>query len=154
MGMVPWLRVKDICMKERLCCAQLSFQGNMVDNDTCESDDIWLVLSFPKCFRRPSPTWPTEACTCRKYVNLSLLFRAVLFSQAVSLCSCHVSFEWMTVAFNIVHFESSPKWCTYSAVWLLHGWCHVKLLPSQCTFCVHHRTMHQFTMSLHLKPHT
>ena len=32
-GMVPWLRVKDICMKERLCCAQLSFQGNMVDND-------------------------------------------------------------------------------------------------------------------------
>ena len=22
-----------------------------------------------------------------------------------------------------------PKWCTYSAVWPLHGWCHVKLLP-------------------------
>ena len=29
--------------------------------------------------------------------------------------------------------------------WLLHGWCHVKLLPFWRTFCVHHTTMHQFT---------
>ena len=28
----------------------------------------------------------------------------------------------------------------------------MKLLPSRCTFCVHHTTMHQFTVSLHLKP--
>ena len=37
-------------------------------------------------------------------------------------------------------FEYPPKWCTYSAVWLLHGWCHVKLLPSRrvlCTPCNH-----------------
>ena len=27
-------------------------------------------------------------------------------------------------------FEYAPKWCTYSAVWSLYGWCHVKLLPS------------------------
>ena len=27
--------------------------------------------------------------------------------------------------------------CTYSAIWLLHGWCHVKLLPSRLTFYVH-----------------
>jgi len=24
----------------------------------------------------------------------------------------------------------STKWCTYSIIWLLHGWCHLKLLPS------------------------
>ena len=26
-------------------------------------------------------------------------------------------------------------WCTYSTVWLLHGWCHMKLLPSQHVLC-------------------
>ena len=29
-----------------------------------------------------------------------------------------------------------PKWCTDSVVWLLHGWCHVKLPPSWRKFCV------------------
>ena len=33
-------------------------------------------------------------------------------------------------------------WSCYSAVWLLHGWCHVKPLPSRRKFCVHHTTMH------------
>ena len=40
----------------------------------------------------------------------------------------------------------------HSAVWLLYGWCHMKLLPSQRKFCVHHSTMHQFIVSLYLKP--
>ena len=31
---------------------------------------------------------------------------------------------------------------TASAFCLLHGWCRVKLLPSQCRFCVHHTSMH------------
>ena len=30
-------------------------------------------------------------------------------------------------------------------------WVHVL---TSCTFCVHQRTMHQFTVSLHAKPHT
>ena len=42
---------------------------------------------------------------------------------------------------------------SYSAIWLLHGWCHVKLLPSRRTICVHQTTMHQFTVSLHAGPH-
>jgi len=46
------------------------------------------------------------------------------------------------------------KLCTYSTVWLLYGWYHIKLLPSLCTFCEHHTTMHHFTVSLHSKPHT
>ena len=40
----------------------------------------------------------------------------------------------------------------HNAVWLLYGWCHIKLLLSQHKFCVHHSTMHQFIVSLYLKP--
>ena len=51
--------------------------------------------------------------------------------------------------------EYPPKWWTSLQLWwLLHGWCHVKLLSSRRTFCVHRATMHQFKMSLHSKPHT
>ena len=47
------------------------------------------------------------------------------------------------------HFEYPPKvGYIYSGIWLLHSSCHVKLLPSRRTFCVHHTTMHQFTASL------
>ena len=42
----------------------------------------------------------------------------------------------------------------YSAVRLLHGWCHVKRLPSRRTFCVLLPSMHQFTVSLYSKSHT
>ena len=31
-------------------------------------------------------------------------------------------------------------------VWLLYGWCHVKLPPSRRKFCVHRSAMHQFTV--------
>ena len=52
---------------------------------------------------------------------------------------------WMSDCSLTQHdFGYSLKWCTNNAVWLLHGWCHVKLLPSWCTFCVHHTIMHQF----------
>ena len=38
---------------------------------------------------------------------------------------------------------------------LVHGcMAYVKLLPSRHTFCVHHTTMHQFTVSLRSEPHT
>ena len=39
-----------------------------------------------------------------------------------------------------------------SSIWLLYGWCRVKLLPSRRMFCVHHTTMHQFTASTYSKP--
>ena len=53
----------------------------------------------------------------------------------------------------IAHSDYPHKWCTDSTVWLLHRWCHVKLLPSWHKVCVLHSTMHQFTVSLHSKPH-
>ena len=40
---------------------------------------------------------------------------------------------------------SAPKQTHCALVvcdWLLHGWCHVNLLPFRRTFCVHHTTMH------------
>ena len=37
--------------------------------------------------------------------------------------------------FFMAHFEYPPEWCTDSTVWLLHGWCHGKLLLSQCILC-------------------
>ena len=41
-----------------------------------------------------------------------------------------------------------------SAVYLLHGWCHVKLLSSRRKFCAYHTIVHHFTVSLHSKPHS
>ena len=35
---------------------------------------------------------------------------------------------------------------TYSVIWLLHGWCDVKLLPSWRTFCVYHTNVHEFNV--------
>ena len=57
------------------------------------------------------------------------------------LRSRHVQL-WRTLTLHSAFFEYPLKWCAYSAVWLLHGWCHVKLLSSRRTFCVHHTTMH------------
>ena len=46
---------------------------------------------------------------------------------------------WMSDCSLTQHvLEYSLKWCTYSAVWLLPGWRHVKLLPSRRMFCVDH----------------
>ena len=42
----------------------------------------------------------------------------------------------------------------YSAVQLLTCWCHLKVLPSRRTFCVHHTTIRQFTVSLYSTPYT
>ena len=43
---------------------------------------------------------------------------------------------------------------SYSTIWMLLNWCHLKLLSSWRTFCVHHTAMHQFTVSFYLKTHT
>jgi len=61
--------------------------------------------------------------------------------------------EWVTASFySSFVFLYARKWITDGAVWFLHCWCHVKLLPSRGKFCVHQSTMHQFTVSLHSKP--
>ena len=51
---------------------------------------------------------------------------------------------------HCAHNLCDSEWVRTHIIWLFHGWCQVKLLPSPCTFCVQHTTMYQFTVSLHL----
>ena len=75
-------------------------------------------------------------------------------------------FTMATIVLSFLRLHSSRMWhwmstqCIlnihlpgYSTVWLLYGWCHLKLLLSWCKFCVRHRTMHQFLMSPYSEPH-
>ena len=60
------------------------------------------------------------------------LYSAVLRSRAHSLrCCCMWFWKKCLSLFLKRVFEYPPKWCIYSATWLLHGWCRVKLLPSR-----------------------
>ena len=55
---------------------------------------------------------------------------------------------WMSDCnLSAARVEYPPKWYTHSAVWLLHGWYHVKVVPSRCTFCVYHTTMYAFSVT-------
>ena len=63
-----------------------------------------------------------------------------LYPFIVCFCVC---------VFNIHYLL---KRCMDSVIWLLHSWCHMKLLLSQCVFWKHHTTMRQFTMALNSKP--
>ena len=73
-------------------------------------------------------------------------FCIVLFS-ALEQTHCALvvcDFKPVTVSFYSVFVLNDD------AVWLLHGWCYVKLLPSRHTFRVHHAAMHQFSVTLFL----
>ena len=69
------------------------------------------------------------------------LYSAILCSRADSMHTLACVSEWVTVSF----YSAYPwKWCTGSALWLLHGWCHVvvawlvprEMLPFRRKFCV------------------
>ena len=66
------------------------------------------------------------------FYSAILYSRAGLFQCARVACNS----ECVTVSFYSAFFPYPPK--SDSAVWLLRGWCHVKLLLSQHMFCVHH----------------
>ena len=70
----------------------------------------------------------------------------------VGMSDC--SFYTLVLIICLFLFEYPSKWSTYTAVSLLHSWCHVKLLPPRRTFRVRYTTMHQITVSLYSKPHT
>ena len=66
--------------------------------------------------------------------------------SSLRLCSSHMRL-WMndhSFTQHVLNIHQSG----YSAVWLLHGWCHMELLPSWYKFCIHHTTMHQFRVFL------
>ena len=103
--------------------------------------------------------WIRPQCAGPWFVQLLIMVLVVVIAvnlySAIStleqthcpLVACDSIYEWLLLF--MAHFEFQPMWCTYSTVWFLHGWCHMKLLG---VFCVHHVTMHQVT-SLHAKPH-
>ena len=51
------------------------------------------------------------------------MYCAILCFRADSMRTLACDSGWVTVSF----YSTYPrKWCTGSALWLLHGWCHVK----------------------------
>ena len=64
-----------------------------------------------------------------------LLCGTVLCTPADLLVMSHVILNESLKLF-IAHLEYPRKWCTFSAVWLLHGWCHVKLVLLIVTWLV------------------
>ena len=77
-------------------------------------------------------------------MRLSKTFRfiwllTIFHSRSDSLASCRM-WVWATVAYFFLIFLNTflkfpPMWCTYSAVYMLRGWYHVKLLPSWRVLC-------------------
>ena len=64
-----------------------------------------------------------------------------------ALVSC--DFKMSDCSFFIARIEYPPKWWNYNAVWLLHGWCHAKLLPSRRVLCTPYNV--HYVTSLHGK---
>ena len=126
---VGFVRVANACWNRVLDSRGLELNGTLAKRLRLDYYDYWLLLNS-----------------------------AILRSWADSLCSCHM---WLWMCGCILNsfcsffffFLRPPKQCTDSAIWSLHGWCYVKLQSSRCMFCVHHTTMHQFTVSSHTKPY-
>ena len=59
-------------------------------------------------------------------------------SLSVCLCLCLPLPACLPVSLSL---RILPKWCTYSAVWLLHSWCH-KNCCRLGALCVHHTFTH------------
>ena len=88
-------------------------------------------MDFVQC---PHRQWKDLNLYC--YYS-SLSYSAIFCSWADSLRTCHMWFWMSDRVLSVVHtFKFPRKWCTDRALWLLHGWCHVKLLPSQHKFWV------------------
>ena len=53
----------------------------------------------------------------------------------------------------VARFELSPKWCTYSVVLVLHGWCLMKLLSSLRILCTlyNYAPCHVTLMQSHIR---
>ena len=64
------------------------------------------------------------------------------------LGQCAINTEYAVSTIIIIIIMNSCPRSGYGAVLLLHGWYHVKLLPTQRMLCVYHTTMDQFTVTL------
>ena len=53
--------------------------------------------------------------------HLTIIDRYSLRSGRLTALMSHVIFQCVIVSFYSAYFSYPPKWCTDSAVWLLHG---------------------------------
>ena len=73
----------------------------------------------------------TKWCT---FVDEGLLIAfihrySLFWSRHIVLVSHVVLNEWLYLFYNVSkRIKKSPEWCTDSPVWLIHVWCHVKLV--------------------------
>ena len=128
---------------------QMSSQG---DTKFCKAT---RSLKFEKKFHKcPSSHW-SHVVQASPLTIIIHRFYIVLCPALQQILCTHVGCdsECVAASFHSAYFWYPPKWCTDSTLWLLHGWCHVKLLQSGHKFCVHHSGMHPFTVSLHSRPH-
>ena len=128
--------------------------------DQCGPGDYYVVSQpFSTLYLKSKPTclWPEEFnfkvkctffdCCIYIYVNgttmwiLHFLGLFTVLLLHVILNECLEPFSAHLLINKYIH--PSGVLTVISVIWLLHGCCHVKLLPSQCMFCVHYTTMHQ-----------
>ena len=77
----------------------------------------------------------TGRITRSKYLMvIAFVLRCSLLSSRLAALLLHVILNESLQLF-IACFEYPHEWRAYSAVWLLHGRCHVKLLPSRRVLC-------------------
>ena len=113
---------------------------------------IKMIVATPNGRERNSITVTVSAlqskipCFAHIRTQLLFLYSAILCFWADSVCSSCIRLWTSNCSFTHVS-EYPPNWCIYNAVYSLYGWCHVKLLPSWCTFCVQNTTMHQLPVS-------
>ena len=103
--------------------------------------------------------WPPGKLACylsqkqehrRRNTTWTSLYRlSWSFSCRVTLCfwthSLHSSCMQLWIARHSV-FWIPTEMVYLSTIWLLHGWCHMKMQPSWGMFCADHTVMHQFTV--------
>ena len=98
----------------------------------CVPWSFWSYIFLNFCvYGYLSNTSSQVSCLCFTVANM---WRCFLLLSDTS-CSSHTVQLWIS--------DCSFVQCI-SIAWLLHDRCHIKLLPSQRTFCVHHTTLHQF----------
>ena len=117
--------------------------------DGCVQQQLCGWPTEQQCGQQLQPSLQSQLghCPCyfhRVYVVVYHFYKLyiVLFSTLEQSPCAHVACgsEWVTSCFTACFEYVHQSWVltltyTYSAVWSLHGWCHVKLLPSLRVLC-------------------
>ena len=119
-------------------------QGTKKKRHVCQALSILAVILF--CM---NTCWAPHFEMSHKPFTMATL---TLFSASEQIHCTLVIRNWMSDCSFTQHTLNIHR-SSYNAFWLLHGWCHMKLLLSRHTFCIHHTAMCQFTVSLYSKTH-